>query len=97
MQQLWLVTMPNLRDGPRETLSKVKSAVEGGDLGSIYEFSIPPLSVGTLDSVVALSDDLNKINTQVEVGYIYHMITHVHCKKSLSDGTNTFCHSSPSY
>lgn len=65
--QLWLVTTPNTKKGPEATLAYLKTQIEGAENGRILKFSIPPLSVGTLDSVMALSDDLNKINTQIEV------------------------------
>jgi hypothetical protein len=33
----------------------------------LHRFVIPPLVVGTLDSLMALSDDLAKFNSQTEV------------------------------
>jgi V-type H+-transporting ATPase subunit C len=40
--------------------------VSSNDCGAVHKFEIPPLVVGTLDSLVALSDDLVKLNLQVE-------------------------------
>lgn len=57
----WLISLP-LGEG-RETVwanvqSKVK--IESG-LSQIYRFKLPELRVGTLDSLLALSDDLVKV------------------------------------
>ena len=64
MQQLWLVTIPNNKDSSEATFEKLRSNVQSCKL---YRFEIPNLVVGTLDSLITLSDDLTKINSQVEV------------------------------
>jgi hypothetical protein len=63
-QQLWLVTIPNRGETPDSTLSTLQNGVSNC---KIHRFEIPNLVVGTLDSLMALSDDLVKINTLVEV------------------------------
>jgi V-type H+-transporting ATPase subunit C len=65
MEELWLVTVPNNKESPEFVYSSLQSYV--GALGKLYKFEIPALTVGTLDSLLALSDDLIKINSQVEV------------------------------
>lgn len=66
-QQLWLVSIPNRGDGANASISALTSAVVNPGLAKFHKFEIPNLVVGTLDSLVALSDDLNKLNGQVEV------------------------------
>mmetsp|Transcript_14575 Transcript_14575/g.21967 ORF Transcript_14575/g.21967 Transcript_14575/m.21967 type:complete len:436 (+) Transcript_14575:82-1389(+) len=63
MQQLWLVTVPNRGESPDSTFSALQRQAPSCKL---HRFEIPSLVVGTLDSLMALSDDLNKINNQVE-------------------------------
>ena len=67
MQQLWLVTVPNRKDSPESTLNSVQTHIGPGNLCTLHRVEIPALTVGTLDSLLALSDDLAKINSQVEV------------------------------
>jgi V-type H+-transporting ATPase subunit C len=62
--QLWLVTIPNNRDTSESVCATLRSSVPNC---KIHKFEVPSLVVGTLDSLMALSDDLNKINLQVEV------------------------------
>jgi V-type H+-transporting ATPase subunit C len=64
MQNLWLVTIPNRGETADTTLSSLLRLIPSS---KIYRFDIPNLVVGTLDSLMALSDDLAKINSQVEV------------------------------
>eukprot|EP01038_Epipyxis_sp_PR26KG_P009428 gene9428-12704_t len=67
MQQLWLITVPNNKESSERTFTALSSSLSSHSNSiKLYKFDIPPLSVGTLDSLLALSDDLNKINTQVE-------------------------------
>lgn len=63
MQQLWLVTVPNRGESPEGTYTSLQRLIPAS---KIHRFEIPGLVVGTLDSLMALSDDLTKINTQVE-------------------------------
>jgi V-type H+-transporting ATPase subunit C len=72
MQQLWLVTVPNNKESPDRTYDSLRQEVEaGGTNCRIHRFEMPSLVVGTLDSLMALSDELSKINSQVEVRNIF--------------------------
>jgi hypothetical protein len=64
MQQLWLVTVPNNNDSPEKTCETLRLNVPNC---RFHRFQIPNLVVGTLDSLLVLSDDLVKVNGQVEV------------------------------
>lgn len=63
-QQMWLVTVPNRGENPSTLYGNLQKQV--GSNCKMHRFEIPSLVVGTLDSLMALSDELNKINTQVE-------------------------------
>ena len=67
MQQLWLVTVPNTKAGADQTFSVLRDRVESTGSCRLHRFEMPSLVVGTLDSLIALSDELTKINAQVEV------------------------------
>lgn len=67
MAQMWLVTVPNSKASPETTFSVVQSAVTANGMSRLFRFEVPNLVVGTLDSLMALSDDLSKIGSQVEV------------------------------
>lgn len=67
-QQLWIVTVPNGAQSSSEaTANALQKAVSEGSLLRVHKFDIPNLTVGTLDSLMSLSDDLVKLNSQVEV------------------------------
>eukprot|EP01041_Mallomonas_annulata_P012227 gene12227-25675_t len=66
MQQLWLVSAPNRGESPDATFNSLQTNVAKSSNCRIHRFEIPNLVVGTLDSLMALSDDLIKINVQVE-------------------------------
>ena len=57
--------VPNQRK-PSSSVIESLGAIASNDCGRIYSFEIPTLVVGTLDSLVALSDELIKLNTQIE-------------------------------
>jgi V-type H+-transporting ATPase subunit C len=62
----WLVSLPLLDSGDRTwNLLQNKTTYET-DLSINYRFEIPELRVGTLDSLMVLSDDLVKVNALVE-------------------------------
>ena len=63
-QQMWLATVPNRGENPSALFSNMQKQMSNCKL---HRFEIPSLVVGTLDSLMALSDDLNRINQQVEV------------------------------
>lgn len=67
MQQLWLVTVPNNKGSPDQTYNALRDRVESTGACRIHRFEMPSLVVGTLDSLMALSDEMTKINSQVEV------------------------------
>ncbi len=73
MNQLWLVTVPNNKDSPDTTLEALKLNVPHS---RFHSFLVPPLVVGTLDSLMTLSDDLSKINAQVEVLFFFIVFNH---------------------
>ena len=63
----WLVSLPLLqsrRDRTWEALQEKTSY--GQQLSSNSKLEVPELRVGTLDTLMALSDDLVKVNTAVE-------------------------------
>lgn len=61
---MWLTTVPNRGENPSGLFSNIQKSVSNC---KIHRFEIPSLVVGTLDSLMALSDDLTRINVQVEV------------------------------
>lgn len=63
MSEFWLISAPGQKT-PQQTWETCKSKVE--DLAMIYKFNLPELKVGTLDTLVGLSDDLGKLDQQVE-------------------------------
>lgn len=71
MSHAWLVTVPNRKESPNTTFNTVAASLEGKGQCQLYRFAIPELVVGTLDSLMALSDDLNKVGTQIEVSQFF--------------------------
>jgi hypothetical protein len=65
MDYLLLVTIPNNKESPDAAFLFLQNDLDS--LAKLYKFEIPAFTVGTLDSLLSLSDDLSKINTQVEV------------------------------
>lgn len=61
--EFWLISAPGERT-PAQTWEACKAKTEG--LSMNYRFNIPELKVGTLDTLVGLSDDLGKLDAQVE-------------------------------
>jgi V-type H+-transporting ATPase subunit C len=66
MNQLWFVSVPNRGQKADATHAEMQNLVATQNFCRIHRFEIPSLVVGTLDSLMALSDDLIKINTQIE-------------------------------
>ena len=64
----WLVAIPNDDRNPEVTFNKLTSQTVGRGLCEVSKFKIPSkcMKVGTLDSLMALSDDLAKIDTATE-------------------------------
>jgi hypothetical protein len=64
---LWIVTVPNAKESPTTTLQAIADKTQQRGLCRLHSFEVPPLNHGTLDSLIALSDELGKYNSQVEV------------------------------
>jgi V-type H+-transporting ATPase subunit C len=69
MTQLWIISLPGTDDDSKvvDTLKLELNNQSTGPLARALPFEIPQLPIGSLDSLMSLSDDLIKINTQVEV------------------------------
>lgn len=65
MSDYWLISAPGEKTIQQtwETLNNVTSKL---DLSKNFKFPIPDLKVGTLDTLVGLSDDLAKLDAYVE-------------------------------
>ncbi|XP_032220773.1 V-type proton ATPase subunit C [Nematostella vectensis] len=63
MAEYWLVSAPGEKT-QQQTYEALKSRMVG--MSPVYKFPIPELKVGTLDTLVGLSDDLNKVDSFVE-------------------------------
>ncbi len=64
---MWLVTVPNGKQSSESTFSSIQTSVTANAISKVFRFEMPTLVVGTLDTLMALSDDLGKISNQVEV------------------------------
>jgi len=51
--------------GPNDALTKLQNACPSG-LGEMFKFDVPSLMVGTLDSLMSLSDEMNKTDHIIE-------------------------------
>jgi V-type H+-transporting ATPase subunit C len=60
----WLISAPKTREDTFNTLNK--KTTDDNDLSINYKFQIPDLKVGTLDSLMALSDELSKYDIYIE-------------------------------
>ncbi|UJR33283.1 hypothetical protein I4U23_020736 [Adineta vaga] len=63
--EYWIIAVPG-RSTPKESFEEVCRATERDQLSTNFFFNIPDLKVGTLDSLVALSDDLAKLDNYIE-------------------------------
>jgi V-type H+-transporting ATPase subunit C len=61
----WLIAVPNLGATEKAMHDQLNHATSEKGLSKNFHFKIPPLKVGTLDILMALSDDLSKYDTQV--------------------------------
>lgn len=71
MESLWCITVPN-RDGVESkstylSISRGLNSADSSLFTDLAQAEVPELSHGTLDSLVSLSDELEKTNIQVEV------------------------------
>ena len=77
----WLVSLP-LNEAQDRIWSRLqsKTAYES-DLAQSFRFELPELRVGTLDSLMVLSDDLVKVHPHPQCSYIAYcmlsIISHV--------------------
>lgn len=60
-----MIAVPNQGKPTKDTLTALATQTERAQLSKNYEFKIPQLKVGTLDTLMALSDDLAKYDTQI--------------------------------
>eukprot|EP00456_Euglypha_rotunda_P020733 TRINITY_DN1800_c0_g1_i6.p1 TRINITY_DN1800_c0_g1~~TRINITY_DN1800_c0_g1_i6.p1 ORF type:complete len:281 (+),score=61.48 TRINITY_DN1800_c0_g1_i6:138-980(+) len=63
MSYYWLVSVPTQKSD-EATKKRLRDAMSG--YGDVHDFKIPSLKVGTLDSLMSLSDKLQKMDTMVE-------------------------------
>ncbi len=63
--QLWLLSLPKGSSG-RFSIDSVISTLRTQE-ATVKEVVVPGFMVGTLDSLVTLTDDLTKVSTAVEV------------------------------
>lgn len=79
MSQIWLVTIPNVGSNNKKTYTSIQELLKNMKLN---EIEIPHLVVGTLDSLIALADELSKICSQAEVWlhtFSLSCIQFIHC------------------
>jgi len=62
----WLVSLPLVEEQARIWSRLQSKTVYEADLSKSFRFELPELRVGTLDSLMVLSDDLVKVNSVVE-------------------------------
>jgi len=60
----WLIGVPNEGKGENNTRTSLNDKISS--FARISQFSVPSLKVGTLDSLLTLSDELLKLDTFVE-------------------------------
>ncbi|KAK7476896.1 hypothetical protein BaRGS_00031835 [Batillaria attramentaria] len=67
MSEFWLISAPG-ENTPQKTWERLNQATSTGPekLSTNFKFNIPDLRVGTLDVLVALSDDLGKLDVFTE-------------------------------
>ncbi|CAG2165069.1 unnamed protein product [Oppiella nova] len=65
--EYWLISAPGEKTCQQTWESLNATTSRQSDLCKNFKFHIPDLKVGTLDQLVGLSDDLNKLDTYVEV------------------------------
>jgi V-type H+-transporting ATPase subunit C len=65
-QECWLVTIPN-QSRSEPGFRRLNSVVSNSGLAKAHELESPQLKVGTLDSLMSLSDELGKHDSSVEM------------------------------
>lgn len=63
--EYWLISAPGEKT-PQQTLESLEKATSRNDLCKTYRLNLPDLKVGTLDTLVGLSDDLAKLDSYVD-------------------------------
>lgn len=63
--EFWLISAPGDKT-PQHTWDKCKAKTEAQHLSQNWKFALPELKVGTLDTLVGLSDELGKLDILVE-------------------------------
>jgi len=64
-KQYWVISAPKTREDTFNTLNNRTSVEEQLSVKN-YKFQVPDLKVGTLDTLMTLSDELNKVDSIVE-------------------------------
>ncbi len=70
-QQLYLASLPLNGKKADALFAALQNDVANSNNLKLYKFETPALTVGTLDSLMSMSDDLVKLNAQVEVCFIF--------------------------
>lgn len=63
--EYWIISIPG-KSNPKQTFDEVCQATSRDQLSVNYMLNIPELKVGTLDSLVGLSDDLARLDSYIE-------------------------------
>ena len=66
-QELYLVSIPNNGKKPDAVFYSLANSLKSRSDIRLHKFETPALNVGTLDSLMAVSEDLSKLTSQVEV------------------------------
>ncbi|XP_043829249.1 V-type proton ATPase subunit C 1-like [Dromiciops gliroides] len=66
MTEFWLISVPGDKTC-QQTWEKLQAATTKSNLSTNSKFNIPELKVGTLDVLVGLSDELDKLDSFVEI------------------------------
>lgn len=74
MSHVLLVTVPNNRDHPDKTFAAIQNVVTASSYSTISRIDVPNLVVGTLDTLMSLADDMGKIGTIIEVGFLLMLL-----------------------
>jgi len=64
--QYWLISVPTENKKEDATRKRLESKTSAFSICSLFPFPLPTLKVGTIDALMALSDELTKIDTAVE-------------------------------
>ncbi|KAJ3127310.1 Vacuolar ATP synthase subunit C [Nowakowskiella sp. JEL0407] len=67
MAEYWFISAP-ADPTKQDTVAKLKDKIasKSADYSELFPFSLPDFKIGTLDSLVLLSDDLNKVDATFE-------------------------------